>query len=406
MVTIGFEFFMDYSCWSISNGTISTNPNAGVTLNSPAFTGTSVLTDYTLSNTPPSCGVVFDGTLQFNWSKTGFGTASIFINGSETVLTGSSFGPISLIAGDTLKLRYNNGDNENSGTLVITNWEFEFNAQGPTGPTGPTGAAGEEGVTGATGPGIEGPTGPAGAVCSFNNLQFGYSINGGPNVILTSESPLINSGNVLLNMTAGDVFCFKVLNLGNLDSNCTLGVEISCFEYKENYPCFKKGSKILCLIDGEERYINIENIRKGTLVKTLKSGYVPVNMIGTSILYNNDTDENILYKCTNYNYPEIIEDLYITGHHSILVNSLTQRQIDQTREKLGRLYITEGKYRLLACLDSRTIPIRDFETETIYHIALDNSDYYMNYGIYANGLLVESSSKRYLKELSNMELIE
>jgi len=38
-------------------------------------------------------------------------------------------------------------------------------------------------------------------------------------------------------------------------------------------------------------------------------------------------------------------------------------------------------------------------------VALENDDYYMNYGIYANGLLVESCSKRYLKEESNMELI-
>lgn len=30
----------------------------------------------------------------------------------------------------------------------------------------------------------------------------------------------------------------------------------------------------------------------------------------------------------------------------------------------------------------------------------------MNYGIYANGLLVESCSRRYLKEMSNMSLIE
>jgi hypothetical protein len=30
----------------------------------------------------------------------------------------------------------------------------------------------------------------------------------------------------------------------------------------------------------------------------------------------------------------------------------------------------------------------------------------MNYGIYANGLLVETSSKRYLKEIANMIVIE
>ena len=43
---------------------------------------------------------------------------------------------------------------------------------------------------------------------------------------------------------------------------------------------------------------------------------------------------------------------------------------------------------------------------TIWHFALENDDYYMNYGVYANGLLVETSSKRYMKELSNMSLIQ
>ena len=40
----------------------------------------------------------------------------------------------------------------------------------------------------------------------------------------------------------------------------------------------------------------------------------------------------------------------------------------------------------------------------IYHIALEHKDNCMNYGIYANGLLVETCSNKNLK-LSNMELI-
>jgi hypothetical protein len=39
-------------------------------------------------------------------------------------------------------------------------------------------------------------------------------------------------------------------------------------------------------------------------------------------------------------------------------------------------------------------------------LALENGDDNMNYGIYANGLLVEACSKHYLKEHSNMLLIE
>ena len=36
----------------------------------------------------------------------------------------------------------------------------------------------------------------------------------------------------------------------------------------------------------------------------------------------------------------------------------------------------------------------------IWHLALENNDEYMNYGIYANGLLVESCSKRMMREFS------
>jgi len=69
------------------------------------------------------------------------------------------------------------------------------------------------------------------------------------------------------------------------------------------------------------------------------------------------------------------------------------------------IYITDDKYRLPACVDERAQLYEKSGTFTIYHLALENDDYYMNYGIYANGLLVETSSKRYMRELSNMEML-
>jgi hypothetical protein len=67
------------------------------------------------------------------------------------------------------------------------------------------------------------------------------------------------------------------------------------------------------------------------------------------------------------------------------------------------IYVTDDKYRLLTCLDSRSELIEDEKEYTIYHFVLENDDYYMNYGVYANGLLVETSSLRYMKELSYMK---
>ena len=116
--------------------------------------------------------------------------------------------------------------------------------------------------------------------------------------------------------------------------------------------------------------------------------------------------KNKLYVCKQSEYPEIFEDLIITGCHAILVDDFKEGEREKTEEVLGDIFVTDNKYRLPACVDSKAKPYEKEGKFTIYHIALENNDYYMNYGIYANGLLVESTSKRYLKELSNMKLIE
>lgn len=82
-----------------------------------------------------------------------------------------------------------------------------------------------------------------------------------------------------------------------------------------------------------------------------------------------------------------------------------EKQKEATKRILGNIYVTDCKYRVPACADERTTPFNLEGVFTIWHIALENNDYYMNYGIYANGLLVESCSKRYLIELSKMEII-
>jgi hypothetical protein len=86
------------------------------------------------------------------------------------------------------------------------------------------------------------------------------------------------------------------------------------------------------------------------------------------------------------------------------VNELIKNEREKIIEILGQIYITDNKYRLPACVDERTSVYEEAGKYTIYHFALENDDYYTNYGVYANGLLVETCSKRYLKELSNMTL--
>jgi hypothetical protein len=181
----------------------------------------------------------------------------------------------------------------------------------------------------------------------------------------------------------------------------------------QNYPitigaapvCFKEDSKILT----DKGYVAVQDLKKGDLVKTLKHDFVPINMIGKSEIHHaacEDRIKNQLYKCSKEQYPELLEDLVITGAHSILVDDFaSEEQRNRVIEINGNTYVTDKKYRLPAAADDRASVYEVAGAHTIYHIALDNADYYMNYGVYANGLLVETCSKRYLKELSNMELI-
>jgi len=175
------------------------------------------------------------------------------------------------------------------------------------------------------------------------------------------------------------------------------------------YPCFLEGSTILCLVDGKEKYIPIETIRKDTLVKTSRDGFKKVELIGHSQIQNPGTDEesdNRLYVCKKENYPELSEDLFITGAHSILVDTLTEEQREKTVKNLGKVFVTDKKYRLMAYLDPRAEPWVSEGKYTVWHLALENSDITMNYGVYANGgLLVETTSINFLKNKSNMALV-
>ena len=175
-------------------------------------------------------------------------------------------------------------------------------------------------------------------------------------------------------------------------------------------PCFLEGTTILCQVEGVEKYVPVQELKKGTLVKTSLDGYKPVVLIGKGPITNPGTDErteNRLYKCSPSKYPELTDDLYLTGCHSILEFPITDKQKDDTIAHLGKLYVTDKKYRLMACVDERAEPWNSEGVYTIWHFALDHASDGMNYGVYANGgLLVETCAIRTLKNRSNMTFTE
>ena len=82
------------------------------------------------------------------------------------------------------------------------------------------------------------------------------------------------------------------------------------------------------------------------------------------------------------------------------------KEREQIIETLGDIYVTDRKYRLPAFNDKRAKPYEERGDFRIWNLALENENYYANYGIYANGLLVETTSCRYIKEISRMTLVD
>jgi hypothetical protein len=173
--------------------------------------------------------------------------------------------------------------------------------------------------------------------------------------------------------------------------------------------CFLQGTTVLCSVNGYDIYVPVEELTKDSLVKTLFNGYKKVELIGKEVMNNPGSDERIqnrLYKCTPDKYPELVTDLYITGCHSILVDTITDQQKDGLVENLGRIFVTDKKYRLIACVDERAEPWNSEGEYTVWHFALENDNIHMNYGVYVNGgLLVESCGIHVLKNKSNMVLL-
>jgi hypothetical protein len=203
-------------------------------------------------------------------------------------------------------------------------------------------------------------------------------------------------------LTAGNN-TLQLYDSGNNASGIPINISVSCF---------LEGTKILCLDSSlsREEYVSVEHLTKDRFVKTYKSGYIRVDCVGNASLFNPNAEteaKNRLYVYRRGAPTEgaPTEDLYITGNHSVLVDEFAnEAQEKKVREHMGDVYLTEGLYRLPACLDERAEPFFKPGEYKIWHFALENDDIYANYGVYANGVLAETSSIRYLTELSNMKI--
>jgi hypothetical protein len=169
--------------------------------------------------------------------------------------------------------------------------------------------------------------------------------------------------------------------------------------------CFNEGTKILCLNKKfEEEYIPIENLRKGDLVKSYKHGYRKIDFIGTYHMINNPNKIlECMYKMEKTNENGLIEDLIVTGGHSILVDDLGENK-DENEKIFKGTQIIDDKYLLLSCVSKDFKKLENNNLYNYYHFVLENSGNDERYGVWANGILTETPSKNFFISLIDVLL--
>jgi hypothetical protein len=238
--------------------------------------------------------------------------------------------------------------------------------------------------------------------------SFLASLNDNP-ISCDFSSNLEGATNVIKSIQNAFTYGSSYNGLFKLYINITTNDPVLIINLVANVSCFLRGTKICCIDSkGCDVYIPIEEIRSGDLVKTYKHQNVRVKYIVKTIMTSIDSDFRIkdrMYKLSKEKYPELFEDLYITGGHPILVEHLTDDQHSSTIHVWNDTLRVEDKYRLLTFLNENAEIIRDHnKLYEIYDIILESDDTYKNYGIYANGLLTESMEENHFLNFSNMEI--
>ena len=235
------------------------------------------------------------------------------------------------------------------------------------------------------------------------SFTYLYSLNGGAFIDSYTQSSPITINNVRYNINY-DIVIIQRSSAGDSDPSDPFTTSIP-------FPCFLEGTKILKFnpLLNIEQYVPIEKLKKCDFVKTYMNGYKKIVCIGRNKIKNNSKEpdkRNRLHIVSSKNTDNEFGPLYVTGRHCMLYPNLSQKEMDLVKKFMGDIYVTENNYRLPAYLDKNAEEYNTDKELTIWNIALENENKYLNYGIYANGLLVETSSIQYMEERSGMELLD
>jgi alpha-tubulin suppressor-like RCC1 family protein len=247
---------------------------------------------------------------------------------------------------------------------------------------------------------------------AVTNYAYSYSINGGSFTEFTPCNPVkTTSPLTIAGLVNNKVVSVRIRGINDNNSvdkysdNSNTMSNVYVYSYEPIF-CFKDNTKILT----NNGYFAINELRKGVLIKTFEHGFKPITVIGKTNIKHEANQVRIPDQLYTYKQSEsnnLNEDLVITGRHAILVDDFVSDKEKQDVIKLtGIIQKTDNKIHLPACVDSNSTVYETPGQYTVYHLALESEDKNTNYGIYANGLLVEACCEKYLESQTTIEFIE
>jgi hypothetical protein len=99
----------------------------------------------------------------------------------------------------------------------------------------------------------------------------------------------------------------------------------------------------------------------------------------------------------------LIDDLIVTGGHSILVDDLGDYYAENEVRFKGTIPKIDDKFLLLCFLTKDFTQLTDKNEYTYYHLCLENNgNNDERFGIWANGILTETISKNQFTEIEHI----
>lgn len=231
-------------------------------------------------------------------------------------------------------------------------------------------------------------------VCKVEDKMFTTSVDNDINNINIIDIETRTTTYTLLSSSYGLTFAVIMAHVDNdlwigdwLDSTTALILQ----NVNQNFsqpPCFLKGTKIMCIVDDDEQYVNVEDIKTGMLIKNYNGGANKV-LYKTITKLNNKTAniKDKLYIMKKYG--DMTDDLIVTGSHIIPI-------LRPYGTIILKRYIPAQKHENFKV-------VNDISNCIVYNLVVDCENSKSSCSIFANGFLCETMSLDSYNEMKKLK---